>query len=269
MQKEKTAKRKILRRIVLILLAVIVLLCAGFVGYCMLVEKPAAQSVAAYGEAFGSVAINVTEDGGVELMPQSAPLRDTAIIFYVGAQIEPRAYIPLLARLAGEGYRCFIPELSFNLAIMEKNAAEAIISAHPEIGSWVLAGHSLGGLTAADFADSHPDEVDGLILLAAYPNSDMSDASLPTLSVFGDCDGVLNRELYEKRLSWEPADFEEQIIAGANHSQFGDYGKQPRDNEALIGGDEQQAQTASIILDWLSRNDMAGGSNGQNTQAAA
>ena len=35
------------------------------------------------------------------------------------------------------------------------------------------------------------------------------------------------------------------------YSQYGDYGKQPRDNEALISADEQQAQTADIIFDWL------------------
>ena len=111
-----------------------------------------------------------------------------------------------------------------------------------------------GRLTASGYADDHRDTVDGLILVAAYANRDMSDAQLPVLAVFGDSDGVMNRKLYDKRLAWNPADFEEYVIQGANHAQYGDYGKQPRDNDAKISAEEQRSQTAEIILDWLSRH---------------
>lgn len=57
--------------------------------------------------------------------------------------------------------------------------------------------------------------------------------------------------------------FEEHIIPGANHAQYGDYGEQPRDNEAGISAEKQQTQTAQIILDWLNRHSMPGGSNEQ------
>ena len=133
-------------------------------------------------------------------------------------------------------------------------SADDIISLHPEIKSWILAGHSMGGLTASGYADDHRDMFDGLILVAAYANRDMSDADLQVLAVFGDADGVMNKNLYDKRLAWNPADFEEHIIPGANHAQYGDYGKQPRDNDATISAEEQQAQTAAIILDWLNRH---------------
>ena len=140
------------------------------------------------------------------------------------------------------------------MAALEPKAADDIIAAHPEIKSWILAGHSMGGLTASGYADDHRDTVDGLILVAAYANRDMSDANLPVLAVFGDTDGVMNKGLYEKRKAWNPADFEEHIIPGANHAQYGDYGEQPRDNEAEISAEEQQSQTAETILDWLSRH---------------
>ena len=140
------------------------------------------------------------------------------------------------------------------MAALEPKAADDIIAAHPEIKSWILAGHSMGGLTASGYADDHRDTVDGLILVAAYANRDMSDADLPVLAVFGDTDGVMNKKLYDKRLAWNPADFEEHIIPGANHAQYGDYGKQPRDNDAYISAEEQQTKTAEIILDWLNRH---------------
>ena len=112
----------------------------------------------------------------------------------------------------------------------------------------------MGGLTASGFAADNPDKINGLILLAAYLNRDISDSDIPVLSVYGDTDGVMNRDLYNKRLEWNPEDFEEHIIPGANHAQYGDYGKQPRDNDAKISAEEQQSKTAELILDWLSRH---------------
>ena len=259
MSKEKLTKRKTVRRIIRIVLAVILVLSAVIVGMCLFNERPAVQTAAAYQSAYDTV-INIADDGSVEILPQNGDA-ETGLIFYVGAQITPDAYIPLLARIAEQGYACFIPNLAFNMAALEPKAADDIIAAHPEIKSWVLAGHSMGGLTASGYVDDHRDAVDGLILIAAYTNRDMSDADLPVLAVFGDTDGVMNKSLYDKRLAWNPADFEEHIIPGANHAQYGDYGKQPRDNDAKISAEEQQAQTAEIILGWLDRHAADGGIN--------
>ena len=253
MSKEKATKRKTIRRIIRIVPAAVLVLSAVIVGMCLFNERPAVQAVAAYQNAYGDTIISVADDGGVEIFPQSSDA-DIGIVFYVGAQITPDAYIPLLARISEQGYACFIPNLSFNMAALEPNAADDIISAHPEIKSWSLAGHSMGGLTASGYADDHRDMVDGLILVAAYANRDMSDADLQVLAVFGDTDGVMNKKLYDKRLAWNPSDFEEHIIPGANHAQYGDYGKQPRDNDATISAEEQQTKTAEIILDWLNRH---------------
>ena len=247
----KTRKKKIGKWILLALAAVLVV-CAGFVASSLLTVRPAVKTMAVYQETFADTLITEETDGAVEIFP-AAEARKVGIIFYVGAQITPDAYTPLLAEIAEAGYFCFIPKLNCNMASMEPGAAEAIISAHPEIQAWYIAGHSMGGLTASGFAADHLDEVDGLILIAAYTNRDLTVTELPVLSVFGDADGVLNRELYEKRLAWYPESFEEHIIAGANHAQYGDYGVQPRDKEALISAEEQRAQTVDIVLDWLGR----------------
>ena len=253
MSKNNRTKRKTIRRIILTVLAVLLVLSAVIVGMCLFIERPAVQTVASYQSAYGDTIMSVADDGGVEIFPQSGTA-DTGLIFYVGAQITPDAYIPLLARIAEQGYACFVPKITFNMAALEPKAADDIISAHPEIKSWILSGHSMGGYTASGYVGSHRDTADGLILIAAYASHDMSDADLPVLSVVGDCDGVLNKSLYEKRKAWIPADFEEHIIPGANHAQYGDYGKQPRDNDATISAEEQQTKTAEIILDWLNRH---------------
>ncbi|MCQ2463275.1 MAG: alpha/beta hydrolase [Clostridia bacterium] len=251
----KTSKRKTVRNIILIFLAAIVLLCAVVVGMCLFNSRPAVQTLAEYQQNFSSAVINMQDDGGVEILPNDGVAsKSTGIIFYVGAQITPDAYIPLLSRLSQRGYSCFIPNLTFNMAALEPKAAETIINEHPEISSWYIAGHSMGGLTASGFAADYPDKVDGLIMLAAYTNRDLSEAAFPVLSIYGDADGVMNKALYDKRTEWYPEAFEEHIITGANHAQYGDYGKQPRDNDAVISAESQQKQTADIILEWLKEN---------------
>ena len=252
MSKKKTSKGKVVRNIILIVLAAVILLSAVIVGMCLFNSRPAVQTIEIYQQNYSDAVINMQDDGGVEILPNDGVAsRNTGIVFYVGAQITPDAYIPLLSRLSEQGYSCFIPNLTFNMAALEPKAAEEIISSHPEISSWYIAGHSMGGLTASGFAADNPDKVDGLILLAAYTNRDLSESELPVLSVYGDADGVMNKDLYDKRMEWNPKNFEEHIIAGANHAQYGDYGRQPRDNDAVISMESQQKQTADIILNWL------------------
>lgn len=217
MRKEKSTKRKTIRRVILIVLAAILAIYAVVVGVCLFNERPAVQTIAAYQSTYSDTVINVADDGCVEILPQSGDA-DIGIVFYVGAQITPDAYIPLLARIAERGYACFVPNLTFNMAALEPKAADAIISGHPEIKSWILAGHSMGGLTASGYAEDRRELVDGLILVAAYTNRDMSEEDLPVLSVLGDTDGVINKALHDERLAWNPADFEEHIIPGANHA---------------------------------------------------
>lgn len=250
----KNRKKKKIRKIILIVIGVSLLLSAAVIGMILLNERAAAQPLDAYEAAYRDTIISITDNGDVEILPLKENDPKTGIIFYAGAQIEPQAYIPLLARLSEQGYCCFIPNLTSNMAALEPNAAEQVIRDHPEISRWYIAGHSMGGLTASGYADDHRNEIDGLIFIAAYSNRDMSDANIPVLAVFGDTDGVMNKELYDERLIWNPKDFEEHIIPGANHAQFGDYGEQPGDNEAKITAEEQQRQTADIILDWLSRH---------------
>ena len=125
MSKEKPTKRKIFRRVVLTVIAAVILLGAVIVGMCLFNERPAVQPVAVYQSAYGDTIVNTADDGGVEILPQNGEA-DTGIIFYVGAQITPDAYIPLLARLAQQGYACFIPNLTFNMAAIEPKAADDI-----------------------------------------------------------------------------------------------------------------------------------------------
>ena len=113
----------------------------------------------------------------------------------------------------------------------------------PDIQHWYIAGHSMGGAMASQFASEYPDEVDGLLLLGAYLYGDYPPAD--TLTVFGS----LNQSVEDK------IDYTENVveIEGGNHAQFGNYGPQKGDLPATISAEEQQAQTVEAISDFIAQ----------------
>ena len=156
-------------------------------------------------------------------MPTAVPT-DTAIIFYPGAKVEGAAYLPLLDQLRRTGLTCILVEMPFRMAIFDVNAAEDVMAQFPEIRHWYLAGHSMGGAMASQFAAGHRDQVDGLILLGAYLYGEYPSAD--TLTVYGS----LNQSVEDK------IDYTENVveIEGGNHAQFGNYGPQKGDLPAAI-----------------------------------
>ena len=166
---------------------------------------------------------------------------DTAIIFYPGAKVEAEAYLPLLEQIKQTGVTCILVHMPFRMAIFDANAAEDVMEQFPEIQHWYMAGHSMGGAMASQFASGHQDEIDGLILLGAYIYGDYPDEK--TLTVYGS----LNQSVEDR------IDYTENIveIEGGNHAQFGNYGPQKGDLPATISAAEQQAQTVDAISDFM------------------
>ena len=166
---------------------------------------------------------------------------DTAIIFYPGAKVEAEAYLPLLDQIRQTGVTCMLVHMPFHMAIFDADAAEAVMEQFPDIRHWYMAGHSMGGAMASQFASEHPEEIEGLILLGAYIYGDYPDEK--TLTVYGS----LNQSVEDH------IDYTENIveIEGGNHAQFGNYGPQKGDLPATISAKEQQEQTVEAIANFL------------------
>ena len=174
---------------------------------------------------------------------------DTAIIFYPGGKVAPEAYAPVMYKLAEKGYDCFLLKMPFNLAILDPDKASDIMLKYG-YEKWYLMGHSLGGNSAAMYAASSPDGIDGLILLAAYPSSKIDDG-IRLLSVTGDMDGCLDMNCYSAALPFCPSDTEFFVIDGGNHSQFGSYGHQFGDKTAAVSRDDQHQILADKVDSWI------------------
>jgi hypothetical protein len=196
--------------------------------------------------------VDVQEGDWLVFMP-TGEVADVGFIFYPGGLVDYRAYAPLARDIAEQGYLSVITPMPLNLAVFGINEAANVQAAYPEIEEWVIAGHSLGGAMAAQFASTSPDSVDGLAFLAAYPAVDLSDHTFEVSSIYGTNDGVADDQAFRDSVALLPANAVFVPIEGGNHAQFGFYGDQRGDNPATITREEQQAQTVAAILDLLAR----------------
>ena len=193
--------------------------------------------------------VTVTQGNGSWVFAPDTPT--AGLIFYPGGKVENTAYAPLLHKLADKGILCVLVKMPCNLAVLDMNAADGIPEDFPEVNSWYIGGHSLGGAMAASYAAKHTDELDGLVLLAAYSTADLTGSRLRVYSTYGSEDGVINREKYEADRSNLLANTTEVVIDGGCHAGFGSYGPQAGDGTSTISGEDQQQQTADALAAWM------------------
>lgn len=168
-------------------------------------------------------------------------------IFYPGGLVPAEAYAPLLRMLAEEGVLCVAVHMPFRLAVLDMGAAKGIADSYPDITRWAIGGHSLGGAMAANYAAGHPEAFDALVLLAAYATA-VIPADMSVVSIYGDRDGVMQRDKYAQYRSNLPDSTAEVILPGGNHAQFGDYGEQKGDGAAEISAQAQWDKTVQALL---------------------
>ena len=189
------------------------------------------------------------KDGLLVFYPNSTTER--GLIYYPGGLVDPEAYAVTAQGIADSGILVIVPKMPLNLAFLDINRADGVISKYPEINTWVIGGHSLGGAMAAEYAKNNVDKVHGLIMLASYPakNEDFVNFSIPILCIVGSNDpGAPKQEAFYETASDSATLF---VIEGGNHRQYADYSYQNNDGNATISAAEQQAEIITAVISFL------------------
>lgn len=238
--------KRVFKRWWWILLLIPIMLAGGFVIWAETPLGPMPEALAAL-ESDAQVQV---EQGDWYVFRPVGQTPDSGVIIYPGGRVDSRSYAPTARALAEEGYLTIIVPMPLNLAVFSPGAAADVIAAYPEISSWAVGGHSLGGAMAANFARKNPTMLDGLFFWAAYPASsdDLSGQELNVISIYGTLDGLATADKIDASRALLPADTVWVAIQGGNHAQFGWYGDQPGDNPATISREEQQAQVIEAML---------------------
>ena len=196
-------------------------------------------------------AVDVHSDGkDIYFMPHGAENASLGFIMYPGAKVPKEAYSYLARSLAEAGYPAVLLDAPLGFAIFDVGAASRPAATLPGIRTWVLAGHSLGGVAAALFAKKHLDIVSGIVFLASYPpgGGSLAEARLQVLSISASNDMLATREKIEKARRLLPESTRYVRISGGNHALFGDYGSQRGDGAAEITSGRQQGVVVDSVL---------------------
>ncbi|MEJ8278227.1 alpha/beta hydrolase [Pseudonocardia spirodelae] len=180
-----------------------------------------------------------------ELRPASPS--GTGFVFVPGALVDPRAYLPLLQPLAERGVRVVVTAPPLGFALADPGAVARAVASAPEVRTWAVGGHSLGGVAAAQALDV--PGVRGLVLWASYPAGDVSGAPVTALSVSGSDDGLATPDAIAESWTRLPPGSRFVVVQGGVHAFFGDYG--PQAGDGVPGVDRASAQrqiTGATVL---------------------
>ena len=232
------------RVVVVVVVALVLLAAAGVAWYVGDYNHADETARAALEPADDGVTVVPLDDGSIAFEPMDARV---GLVFYPGAKVEPEAYAPLLRSCAERGVLCVAVRPPLNLALLDVGAADRIMAKYPNVSDWFAMGHSMGGVAAADYVAGHEDNMDALVLLAAYPNNSLKDFAGEVCTFVGTEDGVVNRQKLDEADEKLPAGAELRIIEGGNHANYGDYGAQKNDGQAAISAREQQKVVAEEV----------------------
>ena len=221
----------------LIVLAVVGVVIWSQVGVMAAEPEPLA-------EVRANPAIEITDtDAGIVLAPADESA-DVGLVYLPGAKVDPWAYAYKLSGLvADEGVTVVITKPWLNLAFFDLRPLSTFTDLAPDVDTWLVGGHSLGGVRACQLAV----DADGLALFASYCANDLSDSGLPVISVSGSEDGLSTPDKIADARHLLPADAELHEIAGASHSSFGDYGPQPGDGTPTIDDGDMRDQLTELV----------------------
>ena len=180
-----------------------------------------------------SDSVNIVNDSyKIEFTPLKS-IKDSALIFYPGGFVDPKAYVPMARKITDNGYKVIIVKLPLRIAFSNSQKQELffrskeLIQNDDEINHWVMAGHSRGGALAAEFVKDESKLVDSLILIGTtHPKEfDLSDLKIDVTKVFATNDGLASEKEVFHPLEMKVLDH--IIIGGTGYTSMAEKGIVP------------------------------------------
>ena len=222
----------------LLLLAVVGILIWSQVGVMAAEPEPLA-------EVRANAAIEITDTSGAIVMEPAAGASETGLVFVPGAKVDPWAYANNLAGVVEEAnVTVVITKPWLNLAFFDLRPLTAFTELVPGIDAWAVGGHSLGGVRACQLAA----DAEALVLFGSYCANDLSGSGLPVISIAGSEDGLSTPEKIADARPLLPEDARMEVIDGASHASFGDYGPQAGDGTPTISDAEMDAALSALLV---------------------
>lgn len=238
-----------LKKIVLGIVAVLVLAVAGTLGWMSIPFAYQQEETAAALRSDDKV--HVIQDEFISFTPaQSTP--DKGIVFYPGGKTSAATFAPLMRRFAEQGYLAVIVPMPFNTAFLGISKADQVVAAFPAVQHWVIAGHSLGGVAASEYVkNADLSRFKGLLLLASYPASDISQLAIAVKSISGSKDSQSTPQKINDNKPKLPSATDYVVLENANHWQFGSFAAEHTTEQGLISASEQAEQVFRQSLAFL------------------
>ena len=208
-----------------------------------------------------TVIVNEWPEGSNFYYTFEPTMPDTTIgfIIYPGAYVDPVSYAPFAHEIAREGFLTVIVKMINDIAFGPSvERASRVISDYPDIQKWAIGGHSMGGFGACSYTKEYTDNIDGVVLWAAYPTevARLDDKIIKAISIYGSNDGLATPEEIDDSREDLPPYTQFVAVEGGNHTQFGWYDTspdpiQPGDNPADITREEQQDSIVQATVGFL------------------
>ncbi|WP_101808011.1 alpha/beta fold hydrolase [Paenibacillus pasadenensis] len=228
--------------------SLLLLAAAGLIALKALSYGPAAEAE----EALRAADVEVEQTDSFIAFVPTGDRKSPSVLLYPGALVDERSYAPLALELSRRGYPAYLIRMPLDLAVLGGSRADGVLDSARD-GSFVIGGHSLGGVMAARYAAEHPDRLAGVFFLASYPDpkGDLNGSGLKALSVFATNDEVMDRGDWGQAKRWLPPDTAYVPIEGGNHAGFGAYGEQRGDGKSTLPAGAQARHTAEAMAAWL------------------
>jgi len=188
----------------------------------------------------------------------------TAFVIYPGARCDHLGYAPVMRRIAEHGFLVVSVGMPLKLSVFGKDKIEEVQKNFPEINLWVLGGHSLGGVMAAQYVKENPETIDGLLFWDSYTSksADLTEISMPIGQIYRSSLSMPMPPSFLTNKKYLPSHTVYYPIVGGNHIDYGHFQFPewltlppewfPPEKEA-IGREEQFSLVVSYTVDFLKR----------------